>query len=272
MSHSPQIDALASQIRDVGPGLVLIVTGAGVSLASGIPTFRGADPEAVWARDVTELGTFGYFLSDPVSSWRWYLHRFAKVQGAQPNAAHMACVGLERWQVARGGDFLLVTQNIDTLHRQAGSERLVEVHGRCDRARCPREGCRYAAPRGSIAQERLDLQRFTQDPTLDTVPRCPACQDPLRQHVLWFDEYYSSHEDYQFDRVIAAGELCEVMVFVGTSFSVGVTELLLRAGLVRNIAMFSVDPSGSVPTRRMTPIPEPAETALPTLVRLLEGA
>jgi NAD-dependent deacetylase len=270
MTPSPQLESLAERILRASDGLLLVVTGAGVSLASGIPTFRGRDPEAVWARDVTELGTFRYFREDPVGSWRWYLHRFDKVQGAQPNAAHAACVELERWQVARGCDFLLLTQNIDTLHRQAGTERLVEVHGRADRARCPREGCELGSPRGSIARDRLDLDRFRADPSLETVPRCPKCQSPLRQHVLWFDEYYSSHDDYQFDRVIAASEICEAMMFVGTSFSVGVTELLLRAGLVRNVPMFSIDPSGAVPTRRMTPIPEPAETALPTLVELLQ--
>ena len=248
-----------------------MVTGAGVSLASGIPTFRGTDPDAIWARDVTELGTFGYFREDPVGSWRWYLYRFNKLRDAQPNAAHRACVELEQWQTARGGDFLLLTQNIDCLHRQAGSQRLVEVHGRSDRARCSREGCELGSPRGSVPQASLDLASFERAPSLQTVPRCPKCQSPLRQHVLWFDEYYSSHDDYQFDRVIGASELCEVIVFVGTSFSVGVTELLLRAGLVRQTPMFSVDPSGCVPTKRMVSIPEPAEAALPALVSILAG-
>jgi NAD-dependent SIR2 family protein deacetylase len=270
MTPSAELESLASRIRSAADGLVLVVTGAGVSLASGIPTFRGADPGAIWARDVTELGTFHYFREDPVGSWRWYLHRFNKVRGAQPNAAHTACVALERWQVAQGGDFLLVTQNIDTLHRQAGTERLIEVHGRADRARCSREGCDLGAPHGSMAQRSLDLARFESDPSPTTVPRCPKCQSLVRQHVLWFDEYYSSHQDYQFDRVINAGELCEILVFVGTSFSVGVTELLLRAGLVRNVPMFSIDPSGTVPTQRMIGIPEPAERALPALVTLLD--
>lgn len=271
MTPSPQLQSLAGHLKSAADGLLLIVTGAGVSLASGIPTFRGSDPDAIWARDVTELGTFRYFQQDPVGSWRWYLHRFEKVQGARPNAAHVACAALEQWQTGRGGDFLLVTQNIDTLHRQAGTERLVEVHGRSDRARCSRDGCELGSPRGSIARSRLDLAHFAANPSPETLPRCPKCHSPLRQHVLWFDEYYSSHEDYQFDRVITASSLCEVMVFIGTSFSVGVTELLLRSGLVRSIPMFSVDPSGAVPTQRMTPIPEPAETALPTLVSLLQN-
>ena len=73
---------------------MLVVTGAGISLASGIPTFRGRDPGAIWKRDVTELGTFRYFSEEPVGSWRWYLSRFAKTVGAKPNPAHTALVRL----------------------------------------------------------------------------------------------------------------------------------------------------------------------------------
>lgn len=269
MAPTPELDTLATRIRESTDGSLLMVTGAGISLASGIPTFRGPDPDAIWARDVTELGTFGYFTRDPVGSWQWYLRRFAAVQGAAPNAAHHACVALERWQTARGAGFLLVTQNIDTLHRQAGSQRLVEVHGRADRARCSRDGCELGAPRGSVAQADLDLATFQRDPRPATVPRCPHCASPFRQHVLWFDEYYASHDDYRYDRVVEASASADVVVFVGTSFSVGVTELCLRAALTRNVPMFSIDPSGTVPTARMLAIPQPAEVALPALVSLL---
>ena len=69
-------------------GLVLVLTGAGVSLASGLPTFRGTDPDAIWTKDVTEMGTRRYFQRDPVGSWLWYGKRFASLAGAQPNPAH----------------------------------------------------------------------------------------------------------------------------------------------------------------------------------------
>src|SRR4051794_24017544 len=92
-------------------GLTLVVTGAGVSLASGIPTFRGTDVGAIWKKDVTELGTRAYFEEDPAGSWSWYLARFDAAVGAVPNPAHQALVALERWQRGRGGRFLLVTQN-----------------------------------------------------------------------------------------------------------------------------------------------------------------
>ena len=264
---SPPIDLLVEQVRATHPGLMVIVTGAGVSHASGIPTFRGSDPDAVWAHDVTELGTFAYFARDPVGSWRWYLKRFEHLEGAEPNDAHRACVALESWQLARGGDFLLITQNIDTLHRRAGSTRLVEVHGRADRVRCPEDGCPLGAPRGSLPRDQLELAAFTANPGPETLPRCPKCSSPLRQHVLWFDEYYTSHDDYAFDHVVEASARARLLLFVGTSFSVGVTDLLLRAGNARRIPMFSIDPSGVAPTRGMVAIPEPAEAVLPELVR-----
>ena len=93
-------EPLAASLRGLGKGGLLVVTGAGVSVASGIPTFRGNDPGAIWKRDVTELGTRRYFEEDPVGSWRWYLQRFDRVADARPNAAHEAIVDLERQKLA----------------------------------------------------------------------------------------------------------------------------------------------------------------------------
>lgn len=232
----PALGVLADAIE--ASQSLLVLTGAGMGLASGIPTFRGTDPEAVWARDVTEMGTFRYFRSDPVGSWRWYRSRFRSLEGAAPNAGHHALVALERWQGARGRDFLLVTQNIDTLHRQAGTERLVEVHGRADRVRCPTRGCRFAAPAGSIPRVDVDFTAFDADPFEGTLPRCPACDAILRAHVLWFDEFYGEHEEYQFDRVLSGLEHADLLLFVGTSFSVGVTQ----AALSSKAAKWTIDP------------------------------
>jgi NAD-dependent deacetylase len=167
-------------------GHLLVVTGAGVSLASGIPTFRGTDPGAIWKRDLTELATFAFFQSDPVESWRWYLDRFDLVRDARPNPAHHALAAIDRARGERGEDFLLVTQNIDTLHEAAGSSRLLKVHGSADRVRCSALGCRLGAPRGSVPFGRVDAAAFLARPCLDTLPRCPECEAPLRPHVLWF--------------------------------------------------------------------------------------
>lgn len=262
---------LAELLAPIDRGLILVVTGAGVSLASGIPTFRGSDPGAVWKRDVTELGTFDYFRRDPTGSWAWYLERFDKVLAARPNPAHTAIAALERWQLARGGDFLLVTQNIDTLHEQAGSERLIKVHGSADRVRCSREGCRLGSPGGSIARSEVDLAAFLAAPAPTTVPRCPACGALLRQHVLWFDEVYTGHGDYQWERVQGAVERMHLALCVGTSFAVGFTELVLQAAFWNRVPVVAVDP-GPPPiasSRGFEHLRAKAEELLPRVVERL---
>ena len=168
------VDQLATAIHNLGARQLVVVTGAGISLASGIPTFRGSDPDAVWSKDVMEMGTNRFFMENPGESWAWYLSRFDNLSDKEPNDAHTALVELERWHTARGGRFLLVTQNVDTLHRKAGSERLVEVHGRSDEVRCSQFGCELAAPFGSMARVDLDLDTFRTDPSdANIAPRVP---------------------------------------------------------------------------------------------------
>ncbi len=257
---------LATSLRLVDRGLIVVVTGAGISLASGIPTFRGSDPDAVWKRDITELGTFRYFREDPVGSWQWYLSRFDQVLQAQPNPAHHALVALERWQLARGGRFLLVTQNVDTLHQKAGARELVAVHGRADRVRCSRPGCQHGAPHGSLPRSDFDLAPFLANPSRDTLPHCPACGALLRQHVLWFDEYYQEHDDYQWSRVQQAADEMHFVLFVGTSFAVGVTDLFLQNALLYKLPAFTIDPAGSRVTHPgLTTLRVRAEELLPAV-------
>jgi NAD-dependent SIR2 family protein deacetylase len=252
---------------------LLVVSGAGISLASGIPTFRGTDPDAIWKRDVTEMATLAFFLEDPVESWRWYFSRFETLRRAQPNAGHTALVELERWQAGRGRRFLLITQNIDGLHARAGAQRLIEVHGTAARVRCPSPGCRHAAPRGSLPCCEATLEAFRSAPSRDTLPRCPGCEAPLRPHVLWFDEFYDEHVDYRWSEVLAAGQLADAAIFVGTSFSVGVTDLLVRSLTDRGAPVFSLDPgSARPPYSGVQVVALPAEQALPELVAALRGA
>jgi NAD-dependent deacetylase len=250
-------------------GPLLVLTGAGVSAASGIPTFRGGDPGAIWARDVMERATFDYFQRDPAGSWSWYLRRFAAAAAATPNPAHTAIVALERWQVARGRDFRLVTQNIDTLHEQAGSGRLIKVHGSADRARCAREGrCRNASE--TVALEALDFREFTAAPRAEAVPRCALCGGPMRPHVLWFDELYTSHPGYRWSDVQAACATMRIVIAVGTSFSVGVTDFVRAAAARRGADLIVVDPGApSMGARGVVHVQEAAETFLPALCDLL---
>lgn len=267
-----QLGEIAALVTGLEPGdLLLVVTGAGVSTASGIPTFRGSEPGAVWRQHDVELATYDYFRRDPVGQWRWYLERFSKVDEARPNPAHRGLRDLETHLAARGVDFLLVTQNIDCLHETAGSERLIKVHGTSDRLRCAADGaCALAAPRGSLPREAVDLEAFRAAPSRETLPRCPRCAGPLRAHVLFFDEFYTGHVDYRFGEVERAAATARAVLFAGTSFAVGVTDLVLRRALARRRPVVSIDPAGlppGLPVSAVTALREPAESALPALAR-----
>jgi NAD-dependent deacetylase len=255
------LDAIANE-----RGPMLVLTGAGISLASGIPTFRGTDEGAVWTRDVTELGTYRYFRSDPVGSWRWYRRRFQSASQAKPNAAHVAVAELERLRRDRGSAFLLVTQNIDTLHEQAGSVDFIKVHGSSDRARCSGARCPSASTRTTAVAD-LDFAMFDRDPREETIPRCPLCQSLMRPHVLWFDELYTSHADYRWPEVLNACESMRVVLAIGTSFSVGVTELVRTEARRRGAPMFVIDPNA--PPADAVHLREKAEELLPRVVEAL---
>ena len=257
-------DKLADALRAHRRGRVVVVTGAGISHASGIPTFRGTDRDAVWKRDVTELGTNRYFQQDPVGSWRWYSSRFDSVLDKRPNDAHVALVNLERWQHEGGGEFLLVTQNVDTLHETAGSRSLIKVHGSADKVRCIRVGCEFGAPSGSIRRDRVDFSVFFDNPSLETLPKCPRCGSLLRQHVLWFDEYYDGHHDYEWSAVMEAAQTADLVLFVGTSFAVGVTDLFLQNVIRQSLSAFAIDPGArDAPHPQVELLREKAEVLLP---------
>lgn len=264
-----ELRALAQTVRDT-EGLLLVVTGAGISLASGIPTFRGTDKDAVWKKDVTELGTNRFFRENPAGSWQWYLKRFESLLGAKPNAGHHALVQLEQWRAARRRPFLLITQNIDTLHEQAGSKEMVEVHGSAAYVRCGNYGCELGAPKGKVPRAQVDQAKFLADPVEANVPVCPKCGDFMRQHVLWFDEFYGEHESYQWRRVLEAAGGFDAVLFVGTSFAVGVTDLIHGAAIERGKPAYSIDPGGRAP-QGVVGIAQPSEVALVELMKMLEA-
>jgi NAD-dependent deacetylase len=179
---------------------------------------------------------------------------------------------LEEWQTARGGEFLLVTQNVDLLHERAGSTRLIKIHGTVDRLRCSRDGCRLGAPAGSLAASEADFSPFLAAPRLDALPRCPACGALLRAHALLFDEIYDDHQDYRFREVLQALERIALVLFVGTSFSVGITDIVLREALGWRVPVLSIDPGAPPPVSGVMGLRWPAEEVLPAAVSLLSPA
>ena len=263
MATRSSTESLVQAIKATNPAQILVLTGAGVSLASGIPTFRGSDVEAIWKRNPMELGTREYFEEDPAGSWKWYMARYDLVRDAKPNPGHFAIAALERYQLGRGGDFLLITQNIDTLHEKAGSQRMIKVHGTSDRLRCSRIGCQNGSPAGSLPIQEVDLAPFRADPVESNVPRCPVCKSFLRVHVLWFDEMYTEHRDYGWDDVCASvAHQAQLVIVAGTSFSVGVTALMLRHCGGRRVPIFNIDPSPTVDNPRVQNIAAGSEVVL----------
>jgi NAD-dependent deacetylase len=231
-----RLERILRGVRDAR-GAVVVLTGAGISAESGIPTFRGKDGYwVVGSRNYMpqEMATHEMFEQAPEEVWRWYLHRFGACRDAAPNAGHAALVRLER---ALGDRFTLVTQNIDGLHRRAGSERVLCIHGDAAWVRCaaecgaPRSDLPPIVPRGDgplTAAERAAL----------TCARCGGWQRP---HVLWFDEYYDE-ENYRMDSALRAAGAADLLLVVGTS---GATNLPMQIGQLafrRAVALVDVNP------------------------------
>ncbi len=177
---------------------VAVLTGAGISAESGVPTFRDSQ-SGLWARfDPLELATPEAFARNPKRVWDWYAMRRNSVARAQPNAGHRALVTVEE-QVSQ---FVLVTQNVDGLHRRAGSASVVELHGNIERVKCSREGTVVEA---------------WKEPADGEPPRCSACGAFLRPDVVWFDEMLPADA---LARAEAAARACDVLLVIGTSAEV----------------------------------------------------
>ena len=174
---------------------IAVLTGAGVSAESGIPTFRDAKT-GLWAKyDPMQLASEDGFRADPPLVWRWYAWRREVVGAAQPNAGHLALAAAQ----SRFDSFELVTQNVDGLHARAGSTS-IELHGSLMRTVC--------LARGGFAEN--DPHRL---PTGEP-PRCPTCGEWLRPGVVWFGEMLDAAT---LHRAQAAVARCEVMLVIGTS-------------------------------------------------------
>jgi len=247
----------------------VFVTGAGISIASGIAPFRGT-PDAVWEKSVLEKGTLRYFHKDPVASWQWFLDIFESARGAEPNMGHMALAAIEAKMLGSGHRCLTITQNVDGLHKQAGTKNLIECHGTVRHLRCTKRQCMYGPPWGAMAWDEAQIERFKQNPCKATLPRC-ECGSLLRMHVLWFDESYDGHASYGMDPACEAMDQMTVLVFIGTSFAVTITDLMMTAAYQRAVPMFVIDPNVTQKLSEMTYIVAPAEDYLPSLAADLSG-
>ena len=260
---------LLQTLADVRGGDILVLTGAGISAESGIPTFRGK--EGYWqvgSRNYhpQELATSRAFAELPREVWRWYVYRRSVCRAAEPNAGHHALVELEQ---AIGDRFRLVTQNVDGLHLRAGNaaERTYEIHGNIDFMRCARRcsDATYPFPAAIRAKGRDDL---LDDEELALL-RCPDCGKMSRPHVLWFDEYYDEAL-FRAESALEAATEAALLIVVGTS---GATNLPMQIGMLcarRGIPIIDVNPDDNPFTQMAAhvggfSVREPAGTVLPSL-------
>jgi NAD-dependent deacetylase len=231
-AFSDDLVARLARARRVG-----VLTGAGISAESGVPTFR--DPGGLWEQfRPEELANVEAFLANPVLVQGWYAHRRAVVERAAPNPGHAALAELERLVVGRGGAFLLATQNVDGLHERAGSGaagRLVELHGSLRRSYCV--GCGREASEAELSAVEGG-----------EAARCPACGALLRPDVVWFGEMLP---DEPLAAATRAAETADVYLSVGTSGAVYPAAGLPLLAKARGAYVAEVNPERSEIARRL---------------------
>jgi NAD-dependent deacetylase len=229
--------------------IVTVSTGAGISVESGVPTFRDRQ-KGLWEKyNPEELSTPRAFLRDPRLVWEWYAWLRQQVAAAQPNAAHEALARLELLVPK----FHLITQNIDGLHQRAGSRRVIELHGNITRTKCFNEN--------TVVAEWPE--------TGDVPPKCPNCGGNLRPDVVWFEEQLPEAE---IDRAVEASTTCEVFISIGTSVVVYPAASLPFEALRSGATVVEINPRPTALTSKADfVLAGAAGVVLPELLKKLEG-
>jgi NAD-dependent deacetylase len=229
---------------------VTVLTGAGVSAESGVPTFRDA-LTGLWAKfSPEELATPRAFRRNPRLVWEWYEWRRKLVAYAGPNPAHLALAEMEQLFP----QFHLITQNVDGLHQRAGSQRVVELHGNITRTKCFDEG--------TLVTNWKD--------TGEVPPRCPNCGGLLRPDVVWFEEPMPEAE---MELATTASTTCDVFFSIGTSTVVYPAAALPTVALRSGATVVEINPQPTPFTAQAHfLVAGAAGGVLPELMRALNAA
>lgn len=255
-------------------GTVTVLTGAGISAESGIPTFRG--PEGYWtvgsqSYHPQEMATRAMYLRQPFEVWKWYLYRAGVCSRAEPNPGHRALVDLEQHL---GDRFTLITQNVDGLHIRAGNtpERTYAIHGNVFQMRCS-AACTdrlYPLPESLIGRDReAELEQAEKD-----LLHCPRCGRPARPHVLWFDETYNE-KWFRFESSIRKAAATDLLLVIGTSGATNLPNQVAHHVYRKGGAIVDINiednPFGRLAeaSGRGLIIREPSAKTLPALVKSL---
>jgi NAD-dependent deacetylase len=188
---------------------IVIMTGAGISVASGLPTYRGAG--GLWDKvDVGSHATAAAIEADPERVWGFFSQVRKQIAAAQPNAGHVAIAAAEA-RLRDDQRLTVLTQNVDGLHSLAGSENVVELHGTLRRSRCTL--CDYARAEDLATSPEI-------------CPRCPTCAAPLRPGVVLFDEMLPVDAEWSAKKALRD---CDLFLAVGTSGTVSPASNFVRA-------------------------------------------
>lgn len=226
---------------------VVVLTGAGVSQESGIPTFR--DSDGLWkSYNLYELATPEGFRKNPRLVWEWYIYRREIIKRAKPNFAH---IGLKEIESKLGDSFLLITQNVDNLHRLAGSKNLIELHGNIFKVKCTSCGIEYV-----------------DESILEPLPKCKACSGLLRPGVVWFNEPLP--ED-ALKTAIESSQSCDIFVSIGTSALVYPAASLPFIAKENGAKLIEINPQ-ETPVSKIADIKirEKASVGVKKLIKILE--
>ncbi|MCP4593401.1 MAG: NAD-dependent deacylase [bacterium] len=243
-NFSQQVEQAADWIRSAER--LSAMTGAGVSAESGVPTFRGAG--GLWeGRRAEEMATPEAFRADPACVWRFYNMRRDRLLQCAPNAAHQALAEIEKDRT----DFCLITQNVDGLHRAAGSRNVVELHGDIWIDRCG--VCDYAERVTEVSQA--------------PIPRCPKCDGMMRPGVVWFGETLPPDA---IDAAQTAAAQCAVMLVIGTSSMVQPAASLAMVAQHHGAKVIEINPESTPLTADANlVIAEKAGTAMAAIAKAL---
>jgi NAD-dependent deacetylase len=229
-------------------GYAVALTGAGISVESGIPDFRSAG--GLWSKyDPLEFGYIESFRANPAKVWKMLVELDEVLASADPNAGHRALAELEKRGILR----LIITQNVDSLHQRAGSTKVVEFHGNNRTLRC--DSCGQRFPRETVSLKSLP-------------PRCP-CGSALRPELVFFGEAIPGDAYHQ---AMTAASKCDFMLIVGTSASVAPASQIPRLAKQNGAFLLEINPQASELSHNLTDfrIAEFAGIALPGILAALD--
>jgi NAD-dependent deacetylase len=246
--HLPELAELVKVSKSV-----TILTGAGISVESGIPTFREA-LTGLWSQyNPEELATPSAFRNNPELVWDWYLWRRELIDQSEPNPGHKTLADLERLFSQQSRGFTLITQNVDGFHRRAGSQNIIELHGNLMRNKCSE--CNALVPNNRYSFEK-------------EIPHCHFCDGLIRPDVVWFGENLPPDA---IDSAWNAATNCDLFLSIGTSALVQPAASLPLLAIENGAVLVEINPNTTHQTQLATySIKGPAGIVLPGLMERIQ--